>query len=343
MFVLNSEVTIGKLKFSGVNNVVIKRSVFSMVDSAKVIVPSIAKILRNGKADSSRVVTGTQIKEGDEIEIKLGYNGDLKTEFRGFVKRVNINMPLEIECEGFSWLLRRKEVDIFETSITLKDLLNTITGSLESPYKIVVECNAEIRLSNVQLSNINALQALEKIAEYTDDAVSCFFIQPGTLWCGTLYSLYAKGEGISEASLVKYRPGYNAPKENTLNLRNIDDNSAEVTYSKKNSAGSVLMATAATSKKPKRIHKKLLNNIADATSLKELANEQAYRMSYTGYEGRLTGFLQPYCAPADNAYITDPRYPERDGTYLVETTEVIFGIKGARRIVEVGPKVSFAK
>jgi hypothetical protein len=343
MFVLNSEVTIGGFKFTGVNGVTIRRSMFKIAETAFISVPSISKILRHGKADSSGVITGSQFKEGDEVTITLGYNGDLNTEFKGFVKRVNTDMPLVIECEGYSWLLRRSTMNLFEKSISLKELLSEIVTYVESPYKIKVVCDLDITLSNAQLSNVNGVEALGKIAEYTDGAVTCFFIEPDTLWCDTIYSLYARGNGIPGAGAASYRPGYNALKENALNIRSIGDNPVSVTYCKKASAGSISMASSATNKNAKQVHKKILNHISDATALAKLANEKAYSLDYTGYDGRLMGFLQPYCRPGDNAYIKDSRYPERDGSYLVEGTEVVFGIKGARRIVEIGPKAEFSK
>jgi hypothetical protein len=72
--------------------------------------------------------------------------------------------------------------------------------------------------------------------------------------------------------------------------------------------------------------------------LKLLANEKAYRNTYSGYEGSFVSFLQPYAAPGYIAFIKDNTHPEMDGSYLIESTEVHFGVKGARRIIELGIK-----
>ena len=79
--------------------------------------------------------------------------------------------------------------------------------------------------------------------------------------------------------------------------------------------------------------------VTDAATLKNMALAAQYKFNYDGYEGKITGFLQPYCEPAYMAYIEDKKYPERTGTYNVESTEVTYGMRGARRIVGIGIKL----
>ena len=66
-------------------------------------------------------------------------------------------------------------------------------------------------------------------------------------------------------------------------------------------------------------------------------------MNYTGYEGTINTFLDPYAAPGYKVYITDSRYPERNGTYIIENVATRFGVTGARRTIEIGPQIGFAK
>ena len=140
-FELNSEISIGNFRFSGVHNVRIMKSLQSIADIATISIPSVAKIAKNGKINSSIYITGNLFNDGDPITIKLGYNGDLQTEFSGFVKRRNLDMPLEVECEGYSWLLRRNNIQQFYATVTIKDLLNIAVSRLEGNYKINVQCD----------------------------------------------------------------------------------------------------------------------------------------------------------------------------------------------------------
>jgi hypothetical protein len=75
--------------------------------------------------------------------------------------------------------------------------------------------------------------------------------------------------------------------------------------------------------------------------MEQMAAEKEYRTNYKGYEGRLTGFLQPFCQPGYKATIINTLYPKLDGDYMVEETEVKFGMGGARRLVVLGPSIGF--
>jgi hypothetical protein len=342
MFVLNSDITIGKFRFSGVNEVQIKRSIHGIANTAIVKIPSIAKTVTNGKVSAGAIVTGKQFSEGDAVVIKLGYNGDMQTEFKGFVKRCNLDMPLEVECEGYSWLMRRNSITQFWPTIAVRDLLTTAVSGIDSVYDIKVVCDVDFELNNVSLNSASGFDIINSLAKFTDGCLSCFFIQPDTLWCGLTYTPYASGVGISNIGLVSYRLGYNVVKENSLQERTTENDPVEVTYSRKLPNGEKMSQTSDVFKNFGRTYNKILNHIKDTITLKALANEKAYQYNYGGYEGGISAFLQPYASPGYQAYIADDRYPERSSTYLVESAEVHFGINGARRILEIGPMTGFA-
>jgi len=343
MFVLSSDITIGKFRFSGVNELVIKRSLHSIADIAVIKIPSLGKIIKNNKVEQGTIVTGKQISDGDPVTIKLGYNGLLQTEFSGFVKRRNLNMPLEIECEGYSWLLRRNNVNIFEKTISVKDLLLKAVSGIPGDYKINVECPVDLTLENVFIRNTPGFEVINSISKYTDGCLTCFFIRPDTLWCGFVYTPCANGADVFNIGKADYRLGYNVIKSNTLKERQTENDQVKVTYSARLSNGNKISQTSDVFKDFLRSHSKVLNSIKDETGLKQLANEKAYRSNYAGYDGSINAFLQPFAAPGWLASIADDRYPERNGTFIVEGTEVHFGINGGRRIVEPGPQTGFAK
>ena len=343
MFVLTSDITIGKFRFAGVNDVRIKRSIHGIAETAVISIPSIARILYKGKATPGTVITGAQFKDGDAVTIKLGYNGEMQTEFRGFVKRRNLQMPLVVECEGYSWLLRRNSVDRFWKKISVKELLKAAVAGLEAGYRISVQCDVDLELNNVSLAGETGFDVITNLSKYTDNGLTCFFIRPDTLWCGLLYSNYAQGSNPLQKNTVKYRLGYNVVSDNDLRERNKENGNTLVKYSKRMADGNKISETSDAFKNYARTHTKILNRVRDSIALKRLANEHSYQLSFTGYEGHLKTFLQPFAEPGYNSSILDTRYPERDGTYLVESTEVIFGMSGARRIVEIGPRLGFAK
>jgi hypothetical protein len=128
-----------------------------------------------------------------------------------------------------------------------------------------------------------------------------------------------------------------------LKERSTENDPVEVKYNKKLSNGDKISQTSDVFTTFLRTHSRILNQVNDSSTLKQLANEKAYQLNYEGYEGSINAFLQPYATPGYQAYVTDDRYPEKNGTYIIEGTEVYFGMNGARRIVEIGPMTGFAK
>ncbi len=343
MFVLSSDITIGNFRFGGEHEVRIKRSLYSIADTAVIRIPSIAKVVTGNNTQPGVVTTGKQFSDGDPVIIKLGYDADLQTEFVGFVKRRNVDMPLTIECEGYSWLLRRNNLDIFEKSITIKDLLLKAVAGIDKNYEIKVQCTVDYTLENVYIPNARGFDIINSILQYTDGALNCCFIQPDTLWCGLVFTPYANGNDVFELGKVNYKLGYNVVKNNTLKERLTENDPAKVTYSTRLSTGDKVSQSSDVFTDFVRTHNKILTQVKDATTLTQLANEKAYKLNYSGYEGSIHAFLQPYVTPGYQAYVTDEQYPERNGSYLIEGTEVRFGMNGARRLVEIGVMAGFAK
>lgn len=339
MFVLKSSITIGSFSFSGVHNVRIESSVHTPVVMAVIKVPALATI-NNGNNVKGPVVTGTQFKEGDPVTIRLGYDNEIVDEFCGFVKSRDMNMPLEVVCEGYTWLLKRNKVNISKQDITLKDVLQEAVKGIDSKYNITIKCEADVTLNNVQINGCG-MDVISSINSYTDKAVNCFFIKPDTLWCGYLMTPLAKGEDIFKLGKVSYRSGWNIFKNNTLKKRTTQDDPVQVQYSKKQSDGTKNYKTSDAFKKFARTHSKILNQVKNASALKQLADEKAYLMNYKGYEGTVETFLQPYVQPGFLAALTDKMFDEKDGVYLVESVETTFGIRGARRKVGLGALKGF--
>jgi hypothetical protein len=345
LFRLNSDIQIGTFRFSGVEEVCIKRSLRNYCDYAKIRIPSIAKV-QKGKVQpdgsikisagaSREVITGKMFTDGDPVTIKLGYNGEMHEEFRGFVRRRNLAMPLEVECEGY---VRQLRLDVnlkkdLTKGVKVKDLLLMACQGTD----ISVQCPVDMTLTGITLWNANGVQVLEHIKRCSAGALNIFFLQPDVLWCGLVYTPYLAGSIIYNLPTVNYRLGYNVVKDNGLRER-IPSEPVQIIMNGKLVSGD-LVRTASKDKTAACKVKHLMNNVKEASVLQQFAQELEYNRNYIGYEGCINGFLQPYALPGYNANIVDARYPERNGVYIIESTEVIFGVRGARRRIEVGPKL----
>ncbi|MCX6210080.1 MAG: hypothetical protein NTZ59_11455, partial [Bacteroidetes bacterium] len=86
-----------KYTLRGLTDLEIKKSVHTIVNTAKLTLP-LSYIIRN-KNIKEKVKLIDKIKEGDSINIAIGYDGNNKQCFNGFVKRINPKQPLELELE----------------------------------------------------------------------------------------------------------------------------------------------------------------------------------------------------------------------------------------------------
>jgi hypothetical protein len=336
-FVLNSEITIGDYKFSGVHSVKIKRSMHNFADSAVIAIPSIVRITEAASAEATHMVIGTKFKEGDKVTIKLGYNGKLKTEFEGFVKRLDLGMPLQVQCEGYVRKLREMDVNRFFPKTTAKELLGLIAKEIPE-IKVVVK--EDLKMYNISFANKNGEEIIKVIKEVSKGLLAVFFIKPNVLWCGLTYTPYSRKEDPFELGQIDYRLGYNVVKDNSLKERKIEGEPVQIVFHGTKPDGAKVQKTSQ-AKNAKNKQKTQISNISEESELLKLADEKQLQTNYAGYDGTINAFLQPFCEPGWKANIVDSRYPARDGIYLVESTEVNFGLQGARRVVEIGPRLGF--
>jgi hypothetical protein len=335
--ILNSSITIGTFQFAGVHEVRVKRNMNSLIETATIVVPSIATYVPKGKKTAVTTTTGTLFKDGDPVTIQLGYNGALNTEFQGFVKRRDLNMPLTIECEGYSYVLRQNSLSGLYKSIDVKTLLEKATAGTG----ITVQCNVSATYVNVPLNQNNGLQICDFIKNFSDGALTCFFINPTTLWCGLPYTAIAGGKAEFGLPQVNYELGYNTIKDNGLKERIPSDPVQVILNGKFTTEQRVF--TQSMYKSAKRKLKSLLNHVADNGSIQQYAQEKEYLNNYVGYEGNINAFLMPFCGPGYMTNVVDDRYKERNGVYLVEGVDVTYGVKGARRSVNLGPQLNFGQ
>ncbi|MCW3467641.1 hypothetical protein [Chitinophaga nivalis] len=352
MFKLTCQIIIGSYSFTQVNEVKIKRSIHSFVDTASIKIPATARLHTSGdlKTVSVNNAAASFMNEGDPVEIWLGYNQELQLEFSGFVKRVNAATPCEIECEGYSWPLRRKIILQNFKGKTLQAMLEHATADTGIRLS---ENIPNIKLNQCLFENQNGTEVLDWIKK---NLFLTVYFSGNVLYAGLAYVelpqiAQAPKEGRKpidgklpaltferEKQPVRYDMGWNVIKDDQLKFRKAADVKLQiraVTFDKNNTP---VTASFGDSKDP--IRTIFVPYVSAATTLRELAAGKLNELKYDGYEGKITTFLQPFSQPGTEAKITDRQYKEREGTYLLESTEVTFGTGGARRICEVGVKIS---
>jgi len=335
MFVLNCDITIGQYRFTSVHQVKVKRSLHSYVDTAVVKIPASARLKQEGQVTSSQE-TAKLIQEKMPVLIKLGYNGELHEEFSGYVGRVNFTTPVEIECEGhFQPLKYLQFTKSWENTTLLEVLQYLVTGTDIALSSRIPDAP----LGKVYIDNQSGTEVLDMLKKWG----FAVYFNGRELYAGLQYVEKPVGKE------VRYRLGWNVIRDNQLKYRRAEDVKVKLIARTRNQENMIVSTTVGDKNGMERVIEYPYANVVGKTTaeieanLKEKAESDLKGISYDGYEGKITTFLVPFALPNDTAKLEDPQYGERDGAYIVESTEVTFGTTGARRVLEIGIKVNAQK
>ncbi|RAJ75535.1 hypothetical protein CLV59_109149 [Chitinophaga dinghuensis] len=327
MFRLTSEINIGRYKSIKPISVKINRSIFDFVDKAVFKMPDAAKVMNGNLLVQNKADTALLFKQGDAVSIQLGYNGELKEEFKGFVTKVNHTSPVEIECEGYAYQLRSgRNITKVYTKTTLKSVLQDIT----SPTDIKLGEIPDVSIDRLAVNDKSGTEVLLLLKNYYKLE---FFFHGDELSANLLY--------LNREANVKYRLGFNVIKADELKLKNGGSDKVVVRFlSDKNNGEKVSGKVGNTQQKDAKEELLKVPSVSDQKSLEKIAEKHAYTLNYGGYEGKIECFLSPYCIPGFRASFEDLKHTEKNGNYYVQATEVSYGKEGARRSVTIGAKLS---
>lgn len=320
MFVLCCEIKIGSVAFKSVHDVQIKRSIYNLAATAVIKVPVTAVLKRAGEPPTY-IETAEAVKVGDPVEIRLGYDGQMNTEFVGYVKRLNYKIPLEIECEDEYYLTRSINCVFSKKETTLKQCLNTILPGIK------LGVCADLTLKNFIVNNKPGSWVLGILKK--EYGLTVFFDLNGNLYAGKAHDV--------QGETVKYLLRYNVIKDDDLKFQLASDVKMKVKaicYYKDGTKIEGELGEDGGENKTLYYY-----DVKDAKELKALAQEELKRYSFDGYRGKIETFLFPYALPGMIAQLEDEVYQERSGNYYIESVDVSFGMSGARRNIEIGIKV----
>lgn len=324
-FTPECNIIIGSTRFHSVNDLVIKRSIFDLGDTAKVKIPLSACIRNASNGRLEKVKTSDRFKVGDKIDIFLGYNGRLQKEFSGYVKRLNLDMPLEIECDDHTWPLKRVNIKQSWKKAFLKDILTYIAG--QAGFDLLDGC-PEVEITNFMVKDQTALWALQKIKDTY--GLTIYFTIDGKLYAGLAY--------MPKSGEVKLTTGRNVVRSDELKWINAEDVKLKIKVISMERNGNRIEAEVGDGDGEIRtLH---FYDIKNKQQLKEMAEREIIKCKYTGYRGSVNCLLSPYAEPTMTAVLSDIQFPERSGSYFIESTEVNFGLSGGKRKITLGIKLN---
>jgi hypothetical protein len=308
-----------RITFGAFHSVEIDRDMTKINSSCKVRIPASSRLEDRAAGRIDSVQTAEQFSRGDFISVSLGYSGYLRQEFSGYIYRINYKSPLEIECEGHEFLLRRPCPTKTWAKTTMKDVLKYIVGG--TGIKLYDKIPDIAFTKFIIGKDMTGLQALQMVKEKYGMTI---FFMDDLLYAGLAYTL--------DLGTVKYRLGWNTIKDDDLKYRNADDVALKIKAVWIKPDNTKIEAQVGDPTGSQRTL--FFYNVGSKPELEKLAAEEIKKYKYSGYEGKITTFLEPYAEPGMKGVLEDPKYTERGGTYYITRTEVKADASGGRRKVQ---------
>jgi hypothetical protein len=312
MYVLNCQITItqsgtGKsLTLDFVNKIEIVKTRKALTNTATITLPRNLKIL-NGNINDI-------IKRGSKVDIKLGYDGNLRTEFTGYVARVDAQTPFMIYCQDEMWLLKQNSFTKSFGKVKLRELIAYI-------YKGKIKC-ADVTLGSFVIKQQSTAQVL---AELNKLSMQSYFFED------VLYVDFAGSLNTDLPNRVSYNFQKNIVSNDLVYSLKEDIKIKVKGISKYQNGKTETIIKGDTDGDERTLHYFELSK----TELEKIVSAELDKLKVDGYKNSFTTFGIPYCDTGYIASLTDPEYPEHNGNYLVLSVVTEFGAEGFRRKIEL--------
>ena len=282
----------------------------SLTGTAEITVPRKVK-------DFDRLNVSQWFREGDPLEIRLGYDGNLVTEFQGYVKKVPAGIPLIISCEDEMYQLKRSTVSVSKQNCKLKELLQEIAPG----YRIVCD---DVKLGDVRFSKVSPSQILEKLQK---SGIYSWFEGK---------ELHASGRSVSDHDPVNIQLERTAAE--SLKQREVEKTLVIMSLIRKK--GKKLSVEYGDKPAGKRITKEISGIELSEDELKREAEKIYEAAMQPGLDGDLTLWGIPRVQHGFKVNLNSVLYPEKNGTYYVDAATKTFSRQGYRQVCKLGSKAS---
>lgn len=310
-FNMTCQITIGQVQFDTVHSVKITESIKSLDTTATLVLP---KNFKEAKTNGRRTDLESKpiidfIAVGDSVDIKLGYDDDLQTEFKGYVSRISSDVPLMIECEDEMWQLKQGNINKTIKNIKLSELIDLVAPSYEK------EITADLSFEKYEINNASPYRVLEALQNNPNFGIHSYFVD------SVLHVGFASD--LKPSNPHQYNLHRNVRSHTGLEFKRQSDYKIQFKAISKNSDGTKATALVGD---PNGALRTLHYTGKTSAELKALAESKLNSLVFDGYTGSYSAFGIPRVKAGDGISITDPDYPdgERTGEYLVESVTKYF-------------------
>ncbi|GAA4354172.1 hypothetical protein GCM10023185_15580 [Hymenobacter saemangeumensis] len=329
---LTCKVTIGNLVYTKISGYEAESSWKNLGDTCNLKLYGLVQVVNPDGSVAERVKVEDVVKVGDPVEVQLGYDGNLRTEFKGYVAEVKLTVPFEVRCEDEYWKLKRTPINKTFKNMSLKKLLAELVPGVKLSDSVPAIAIEAFRADRTTVANV-----LQKVKE---NYLVCAYFRGGRLFVGLPYTEFTSTTG-PEGSVAKYGFQQNIISDDLTYKRAEDVRiKAKVVAYHRNGKKTTVKDVGDTEGEERTIT--LRTESKDPVVLKGMALQRLSSFKYDGYRGSFTGFGVPYVIHSGVAELYDDLHPQRSGRYLVDTVKTSFGPEGFRRTIELGKRANKA-
>lgn len=323
---MTHEIKIGNKSLNGLESVKIEKRQELLANTCLIAVPS---LYRGVKLD----IEG-QIKRGDKVTVKLGYDGDNQIEFEGYLRAIiegSTKRSARLECEDAMYLTRKyiapKVLTNVDVSEIVKYVLDQLNPQLQTPFAYTSDIKG-YKWDRFVIHNTTAYEVLDKLRQES----GLMIYAKGT----ELHAHLAFTEGVGK--LAKYDFYRNIEDSNDLEYMKETDARVKIKVVGRTDKGAKITVESGLDGGDERIFQR--PEISSRETLYSIARAEMAKMNYEGYRGSIRGWLVPYCEPGYAVELGNGDDTSRKGRYYAQGVEVEFSKNGGIRTIELGRKLS---
>lgn len=299
-------------------SVTIEKSVELLSDTATIVLP---------ESVLNRVLDiRSKIGRGATVSIRLGYNGDLRDEFNGYIEDIKENdSSLIIKCEDALFLFRNAVPDVELKPTSVAKIAQYLIDHIDPEFQL--SCDYDLGYEKFVIHQATAYDVLKKLLEETK----------ANIYFDTLSkTLHVHPPFVEKTGEVKYSMQRNIEKS-SLEYKRAEERKAEVTVESIDSKGNVTSIKRGSTGGDKITLK--VGSMSKSDMIK-VAESELFRRSSDAYEGTIDTWLIPFVEPTYTAELKDSDYPDKMGRYYIPKVVTSFSQSGGVRTVSVGLKLN---
>ena len=303
--------------------------------------------IRNSQYNSSRALQDV-VRGGQRVRVYARYDQEStdenfkRLEFAGWVRNINPQVPMEIECEDEMYILKRHEVapkvfkggkvsdvvkyivqDIVVQGHAGHYVLDVLDSALGGAFAITRDENTAAKVL-AKIEEVYGLKSNFRFKEVEGQVQNILMV-------GTQYMSTQGG------AAVRYVLNRNVIT-NSLSYTRASDKQIRVRVSSRQADGKAITAKFRGDNEGDT--KELQIPGLTQAQVEEYAKRLYEESKVDSFEGSITTFGLPVISPGMLAYVQAPDYEINETTNYVDEVQTSIGVEGYRREITLGPRLS---